>query len=343
MRARHRGKRVYYYFDLGGRPRKEVPLGADFVDAMRKWADLREMGEKVGAVATFRQAAERYIAEILPTKAERTQRDNLIELGFLYQIFDAPPVPLDAIKPVHLTRYIRWRMAKAAEWFREKNRPTPANAGHVRANREIALFSAIFNYARETGLTDAPNPALGVRKNKESGRDVYVEDELYEAVWTSADEPTRDAMDLAYLVGQRPADTLKFDERDIHDGFLHVQQGKTGAKRRFEIVGELSTVIDRIHARKAQYKVVSTKLIVNEKGQALQAGALRDRFDKAREAAGVPKAAFQFRDLRAKAGTDKTEAAGDIRQAQKQLGHGSVTTTERYVRNRRGDKATPTR
>ncbi|AUT49014.1 hypothetical protein [Achromobacter sp. AONIH1] len=36
---------------------------------------------------------------------------------------------------------------------------TPDHAAiHVRANREIALFSAIFNYAREIGLTDAPNP-----------------------------------------------------------------------------------------------------------------------------------------------------------------------------------------
>ncbi|QVQ29162.1 tyrosine-type recombinase/integrase [Achromobacter deleyi] len=78
-------------------------------------------------------------------------------------------------------------------------------------------------------------------------------------------------------------------------------------------------------------------------GLPLTAGALRDRFDKAREAAGVPKAGFQFRDLRAKAGTDKTESAGDIRQAQKQLGHGSVTTTEKYVRRRKGDKAGPTR
>ena len=80
-------------------------------------------------------------------------------------------------------------------------------------------------------------------------------------------------------------------------------------------------MLDRIKARKARYradnKVVSLYLVVNEAGLPLTAGALRDRSDKAREASGVPNAAFQFRDLRAKAGTDKTEAAGDIRQAQK--------------------------
>ena len=52
---------------------------------------------------------------------------------------------------------------------------------------------------------------------------------------------------------------------------------------------------------------------------------------------------FQFRDLRAKAGTDKTESAGDIRAAQLQLGHKSLKMTEHYVRERKGDKVGPTR
>ncbi|WP_341317069.1 tyrosine-type recombinase/integrase [Paraburkholderia sp. IMGN_8] len=60
--------------------------------------------------------------------------------------------------------------------------------------------------------------------------------------------------------------------------------------------------------------------------------ALQYRFRAAREAAEIAAADFQFRDLRAKAGTDKTEATGDIRHAQKQLGHGSVVMTEHYVR-----------
>jgi integrase len=58
---------------------------------------------------------------------------------------------------------------------------------------------------------------------------------------------------------------------------------------------------------------------------------------------GIPKDQFQFRDLRAKAGTDKADSAGDIRQAQQQLGHQSVTTTEIYVRKRRGALTSPTK
>ena len=71
--------------------------------------------------------------------------------------------------------------------------------------------------------------------------------------------------------------------------------------------------------------------------------ALRFRFDRARVAAGIQKDLFQFRDLRAKAGTDKTESTGDIRAAQRQLGHRSLNMTEHYVRERKGDNVEPTR
>jgi integrase len=51
----------------------------------------------------------------------------------------------------------------------------------------------------------------------------------------------------------------------------------------------------------------------------------------------------QLRDLRAKAGTDKAESSGDVRAAQRQLGHTSVVMTEHYIRARRGAKTTPTK
>jgi hypothetical protein len=49
-----------------------------------------------------------------------------------------------------------------------------------------------------------------------------------------------------------------------------------------------------------------------------------------------------IRDLRAKAGTDKADAT-DMREAQQQLGHKSVKTTEIYPRARAGEKVTPTK
>jgi integrase len=349
MRARtQRSGIVYYYFDVGGTPRREIPLGSDFVDAVRKWSDLESIGQdRHVELVTFRYVAEKYVRDILPTKSRRTQRDNLLELANLYRFFDDPPAEVKEIRPVHITQYLAWRSELARKWYVEKGRDVPSRPGYVRANREVALLSHIFNFARERGFSDASNPCVGVRRNRETGRSVYVEDELFERVWVAADEPTRDAMDLAYLTGQRPADTLKFAQGDIRAGELWVQQGKRGKKLRITVSGELAEVLDRIELRKRMCAstgcVVSDALVVNERGERLMADAFRFRFDRARRAAGVDKDLFQFRDLRAKAGTDKTEISGDIRAAQKQLGHSSVTMTEHYVRERKGDKVGPTK
>ena len=343
MRARHRGETTYYYYDHGGKPRREEPLGTDYRVAVTRWAELEKVDAPKDSARTFKDAVTVYLREVLPKKATRTQEDNLAELANLKEYFD-DDTPLDEIEPVHISAYLRWRHQKSVATYVAKKQKPPANAGHVRANRELSLFSHIFNTAREKGLTKAANPCAGVKKNAEEGRDVYVEDDLYAKVYAVADQPTRDAMDLAYLAGQRPQDTLNYDERDIRDGFLLIDQGKTGKKLRMEIVGELKAVIERIKARKATYKVMSTALVVNEKGQRMTLNAMQIRFKNARRAAGVKDDdAFQLRDLRAKAATDKADSTGDIRQAQKQLGHESVTMTEVYVRKRRGEKVGPTR
>lgn len=216
-------------------------------------------------------------------------------------------------------------------------------ASPIRANREKALLSAIWNYARDTGYTSLANPCSGIKGNKETGRSVYIEDSMYRMVYEHAEIGLKDAMDLAYLTGQRVSDTLRMDESDVRDEQIWVIQGKTSAKRRIEVIGELKSLVTRIMARKAGYKVSATKLIISQDGHPMTYSMLRKRFDDARERAGVNKAAFQFRDLRAKAGTDKAESSGDIVQARDQLGHTTVVMTEKYVRDRKGKKVTPTR
>lgn len=319
---------VFYYYDHGGKPRKEEPLGGDYGLAIKRWAEIeREGSELPGSVITFRYVADRYRSEVVPTKAPATQKDNARELTQLIDYFDDPPTPLESIEPSHVRNYLNTRGKKAK----------------VRANREKALLSHIWNWARDQGYTALANPCAGIKGFTETGREVYVEDDMFNAVWEKGGQPLRDAMDLGYLAGQRVADTLKMDERDVRDGFLHVAQGKTGAKRRIEIVGELATLLARIAARKTGLVVRSTRLVIGDNGRPLTYSMLQGAFYRAREAAGIEPKAFQFRDLRAKAGTDKADATGDIRQAQQQLGHTTVAMTEHYTRQRRGAKVTPTK
>ncbi len=352
MRARERGQKVHYYLDTGGKPRKEIPLGSDYVAAVQKWAELTAAQRPSGAQYTFPDIAREYKQKVLPTKAERTRSDNEKELDWLLKFFGDPPAPLDGIEPVHIRQYMDWRVAKARKLAEAKNKervasggkPTtvPANIGQVRANREKALFSHMWNFAREHGYTSTPNPCSGIRGYKETGRDVVISESMLSRIEQHASQSLQFAIRLANLTGQRPADVLRMSESHIINGVLHVRQGKTAAKLRIEVTGELKGLLAEIQAYKAQFKVRALQLLVNEVGQPVTKHMLRDRFDAAREAAGIPKAEFQFRDLRATAATAVDETSG-TKQAQALLGHTTEGMTAHYIRHKVGKKVQPVR
>ncbi|RZL11587.1 MAG: integrase, partial [Rubrivivax sp.] len=101
-----------------------------------------------------------------------------------------------------------------------------------------------------------------------------------------------------------------------------------------EITGELKQVIERIDQRPRVR--TGPMLIQDDNGKPLGVFALRSRFDKARDAAGV---SFQFRDIRAKAATD----TGDLAHSQALLGHKRREMTEHYVKRRIGERVKPLR
>lgn len=336
MRARWRGDVAYYFYEPPGKPRREIPLGRDYTEAVRKWAEIAEE-RSPGARLTFEEVAARYVRDIIPTKAPATQEINMRELAKLREVFCLVRIPLDDIDPIDVRKYLDLRRASP-----------------YAANREKALLSHIFNFARNAGLTTKANPCAGIQGFDEPGRNIYIDDEVFQAVWDCAEPALRDALDLAYLTGQRPADVLKMSHSDLKDGAIYVVQNKTGAKLRVEIAGELSALLDRIRAR----KVSGLALICDEKGQRLTKFGLRGAFDRARlmaceasaiasECANLPDIsigirAFQFRDLRAKAGTDTEEIRG-MAAAKDQLGHSSEGMTAHYVRHRKGKLVKPTK
>lgn len=356
MRARVRGGRTYYLLDLGGKPRREVPLAVDdYVAAVQKWAELTVSAVPTAAAITFRHAAERYMREVLPTKAPATQKNNLHELEVLYQFFDKPPIALDKVDPVHVRQYLDWRVrmtiARAVEANKKRAlakkplQPVPHDFGHVSANREKALLSHIWNFARSKGLTSKANPCAGIRGFKEEGRDVYVEDDIYRLVHDLAEPALQDAIDLAYLIGQRPADVLKLTRADIKEGALWLRQNKTRHKVRIAIEGELALLLERMGRR----KVMGLSLINMPDGTPMTKSMMRGAMDRARAAAAAQRPdltarvkEFQFRDLRAKAATDKDDSDG-ITAAQEQLGHTTATMTRKYVRHRKGKLVKPTK
>ncbi|MFV2028862.1 tyrosine-type recombinase/integrase [Neisseria sp. S1] len=327
--------RIYYYYDTCESPRKWLPLGSDFLAALKQYADYeREYSDgllqQINQATTFKYVADRYFAEVVPTKSVASQKDNARELLNLMAFFNDPPAPINEIKPVHIREYLDWR-SKTAK---------------VRANREIALFSHIFNKAREWGYTANENPCRGVSRNKEHGRDVYIDDDVFWRVYGQAERHIQFVMLIAYLIGQRVADCLKIKMSDIKDGEIFIQQNKVKTRLRIKIIGILGDVIDSLIKERGDVPHDYLFIYLGSResliGKPLTVYMLRGGMDRARAKAKVAKQEFQFRDLRAKAATDKDELQG-VEAARELLGHVNQSMTMHYIRNRRGRLTTPTK
>lgn len=350
--------KVWYYLDKGQQPdgsRPWIPLGSVFSDALRSYA---AQVETVAAMpVTVPELLQRWNTETATDRTAGTLDDIKYSLPNLIQFFGDPPAPMDEVDPIHIRQYLDARIKAARKKKETANSERVAagkppvtikgDEGKVRANREIAWLSAAWNWARDRGITKAQNPTVGVKRHKEPGRDMYIEDDELVIILVHSDIPLMEAIELAYLIGQRPGDQQQIMETDIRDGILSIVQDKTGMKLRIEVIGDLEKLINRIKARKAAISGVrSLSLICNEKGQPLGKSALRYRFDKARELAAeaAPNKeradrirSMQFRDLRAKAASD----IESIKKAQQLLGHTTEAMTESYRRQRRGQKVSP--
>jgi integrase len=339
---------VGYYYNAGGR--KEISLGTDLVEAKRKWAEL-EGKPADPAVNTLAAAFAKYRTDVLPKKARKTQLLNEAELAVLAAYFAG--AKFADVKTKHLAAYRDGRKTKRRLRKDGTVRDPGGKPAPVAANRELALFSDVWNYAREWGYTDLPNPCRGLRKNSETPRDNYVDDEVWQAVRAQGEQDLRDALDLAYLCGQRPDDVVSISERHIVGDALQVRQAKTKKFLSIQLTDastgvrtELGQLIDTIRAR----PVRGLKLLLNMQGKPLTRPMLRTRFEDARnaarqaaEAAGNTELAtrikaFQFRDIRAKAASD----IDSLEDASKLLGHTKEQITDTVYR-RVGERVKPTK
>lgn len=312
---------AFYYVD---RARKWHRLGTNEHEAFRAYQE-RHAEVARGTVASLMQ---RYIAEVLPRKAPRTQQDNLTEarnlLGFFGQM------QAEAVEPIHVAQYLRLR----------------GKAAPVRANREKALLSHLYTIAMTEWGEVKHNPCLGVHRNTEAPKDRYVTHRELESFCSVANPIVRLWARMIYRLGQRPKDVLQLRRSQVTDDGIFVRQGKTdepvlvewtaGLREDYEAV----LALERISARKD--KVLHPAPITPDDpifrtryGDAYTYDGMAAMFKRATRKAlekGLLHESFSPHDLRAKAASDTDAAGGD---AQQLLGHRRRSTTDIYLRKRR--------
>lgn len=209
-----------------------------------------------------------------------------------------------------------------------------------------SLLRDVFAEAQARGWVDS-NPVEVTKAARVSIKRERLTLELWQAIYAEANKPwLRRAMELAVLTGQRRDDIASMLFKDVHNGFLHVVQSKTGAKiristsLRLESIGlDLATIIKQCRGRVlSQHLVHHTHASGRAKaGQPLVLDTLSSAFAEARDKAGKrlgitfgkqPPTFHEQRSLAARL----HELEG--RDAQKLLGHRSATMTDLYRDNR---------
>ena len=263
-----------------------------FIGKSNKWhhlgKTLQDMYEGLAGLSieaaesdTMGAVFKRYRNEIIPGKAPKTQKENERQLKCLAAFFGGMR-PQD-IEPLHVYQYM-------------DERPP------VSANREKALLRHVFKKGVRWGCVRS-NPCLNLESNRERARDRFVTDDEYLIVYEKAPHQIQIAMELARITGMRQADILKLRWSDITSDGLYVRQQKTGKQQLFEVTPSLRLTLSEAKNSKVQ----SIYLVNTKSGGRYTSSGFQTVWGRLIRSVKVKP--FQFRDLRAKAGSEAEDTS----------------------------------
>ena len=219
-----------------------------------------------------------------------------------------------------------------------------ANGAPIAVNgQRIALFTVemFFRWlVRQRVIASNPAADLELPKRTDDLREPLTLEEM-EAVLALPDLDTaeglrdRACLELFYATGIRRTELANLLQADLDRtrGTLHVRLGK-GKKDRFVPIGERALAWVTKYEREARPKLLSNpgerRLFLNQYGQPLSPDGLSWRVRDYFQRAGIEKrgACHLFRHTMATAMLDN---GADIRHVQEILGHGQITSTQRYT------------
>lgn len=288
---------------------KWTRLGKTLSEAMQAWADMHN---GIRTTFTMGDLFDRYMTDVIPHKAGKTQKENNRQICNL-RVFFGDMEPAE-VTPVDIYKYrdIRGKISQTG------------------ANRELALLSHVFSYAIEWGAVTA-NPCKGVRKFSEKRRTRYITDQEFKAVYDMGSALLRSMMEIAYLTGLRRGDITRIKRQDLTEEGLQVHVEKTDRNLLFEWTDELRTAV--ANAKRIRPTIASMYLYCNRQGKPYTDDGISAMWQRLMNKAlekGAIQERFTFHDIRRKAATDAEQQQGR-EFARALLGHTTQAMTARYV------------
>lgn len=236
-------------------------------------------------------------------------------IGELIQLYRA--IGMDHLKPATKVDYLnilkrlehhfgRMRLGtlrtnQCAHYLETRRRQ---GRGGVRANREMAVLSAVF----ELGLRHMhieSNPCNGIRRNTEHPKKGSLKDKAFLDVFERANEPFQDLIASAYLSGCRQTDVIAWS-RTTHmkPHGIEFVESKTGKEHIVEWTDAFHFFVNRALERWPAADLI----FLNTRGDPWTTAGIASQLARL-------KSPWCFKDLRAKAQSDSAHSV---------LGHGAV-------------------
>lgn len=237
-------------------------------------------------------------------KADGTLKENERESKKLIKTFGrVKPVQ---IKPVHVYRYLAGRAAEGA----------PA-----KANKEIALLSAVLEYGRRLGELEE-NPCRGIEYNKTKPRQKYVEQADVDLMMEVARHRKGSyliialCLQVAYLTVSRPDEMRSLTRQAIKDGGVEVAVGKRkkGQAQKYKLIEWSPALETAVKEALSLQRTSSMYVFGNTQGQVYSRSGwntilkrLMKHCDKKAAEKGIEFTHFTLADMRPTAVTDRLE------------------------------------
>lgn len=265
-----------------------------------KWVKLTRIDEGVNALyralheldplkpGTIAELIALYRAlgmdELKPaTKADYLNILKRLEIGF-------GAMRIDTLRPNQVANYLERRRK--------------AGRGGTRANREVAVLSAVHRFGMRN-LWCEYNPVKGASRNTESPKERYVSNEQFLDAFNRSNEAFQDLIAIAYLTGVRQTDIIAWTRTgNLTPKGIQYVQSKTSKPHEVDWSNAVRFVI-----RRAMERFPDEDLIfLNTRGQPWTTSGIASQLKRLN-------VKWSFKDLRAKAQTDSAHSV---------LGHGAA-------------------
>lgn len=304
-------------------------LGSTMAEAYQVWA------ERVGRpteITTIGALLDRYLLEVVPTKAARTQAGNKAQIRELRRVFDSTAI--GEIEPHHIYQYheartakraaeleietLRHALTKAVQWGLLKRHPFKGEVRIARARNTSGKRKS--RYVEDWEILEmlALPPATGVAGCSTRMLQAYVRIKL--------------------LTGIRQTDMLMMAVDWLKDEGIRFRPHKTINSTEQEMIFEWSPLLrEAVDAAIAARPALSPYLFCDDRGAPLidiettTAKKFQERwqrFVKRLVAETKIEKPMTERSLRCKAGSDEASIA----RAQELLGHADARTTRTFYR-----------